>query len=92
MIRLGKCVVGSSLSAKLSTLIAFGVITFVLLAAWESFVSMLFRCNHLMYCMLKFFGGLWIIDAEFFKLPLEFDPIGEVIYHLPIYDTIDMGS
>ena len=42
--------------------------------------------------MLKFLDGLWIIVVEFFKLPLVFDPIGEVIYHLPICDIIDLGS
>jgi len=88
-----KGVVGSPLSARLSTLIASGVIAFVvLLAMWESFVSMLFRCNHLLYYMLEFHGGLWIIVTEFSKLPLALDPIGEVIYHLPVCDIIDLGS
>ena len=44
-----------------------------------------------MYCMLKFLDSLWIIIAELFKLPLVFDPIGEVIYHLPICDIKDLG-
>ena len=87
-----KGVVGSSLFGGLSTLIASGVVTFVLWAAWESFASMLFRCNHLMYCTLKFLDGLWIIIVELFKLPLVFDPIGEVIYHLTVYDIEDLGS
>ena len=87
-----KGVVGSSLSGGLPTLIASGVIAFVLLAVWESFVSTFFRCNHLLYCTLKFLDGLWIIIVEFFKLPLVFDPIGEVIYYFPIYDIIDLGS
>ena len=58
----------------------------------ESFASTLFRCNHLLYCTLKFHGSLWIIVVEFFKLPLVFDPIGEVIYHLPVCDIEDLGS
>ena len=42
--------------------------------------------------MLEFFGGLWIIIVELFKLPLVFDPIGEVTYHLSFYDIKDLGS
>ena len=87
-----KGVVGSSLSIGLSTLIASRVVTFVLLATWKSFMSTLFKCNHLLYCMLKFLGGFWIIVVEFFKLPLVFDPVGEVIYHLPVCDIEDLGS
>ena len=41
--------------------------------------------------MLEFLSGLWIVIVEFFKLPLLFDLIGEVIYHLPIYDIEDLG-
>jgi hypothetical protein len=89
----GKGVVGSSISARLSTLVAPRVIApIVLRAVWESFASMLFRCNHLLYCTLEFFGGFRVVVTEFFKLPLVFDPVGEVIYHLPIYNIINMGS
>ena len=42
--------------------------------------------------MLEFLSGLWIVVAEFFKLPLVFDPIGKVIYHLPVCDIEDLGS
>ena len=42
--------------------------------------------------MLKFLSGLWIIIAEFFKLPLVFDPVSEVIYHLPVHDVKNLGS
>ena len=42
--------------------------------------------------MLEFLGSLWIIIVEFFKLPLVLDPVGEVIYHLPVYDIEDLGS
>ena len=59
---------------------------------WESFASTFFKCNHLLYCTLEFFGGLWIIIAKLFKLPLVFDPIGEVTYHLSFYDIKDLGS
>ena len=56
------------------------------------FMSTPFRCNHLLYCTLKFLGSLWIIVAEFFKLPLVFDPIGKVVNHLPVCDIIDLCS
>ena len=67
-------------------------ITFVLWAAWESFASTFFRCTYLLYCMLEFFGVLWIIIVELFKLSLVFDPIDEVIYHLLVCDIKDLGS
>ena len=77
----------------LSTLIAPRVIAFVvLLTMWESLASMLFRCNHLMYHMLEILGSLWVIITEFVKLPLILDPVGKVLDHLSIYDTIDLGS
>ena len=55
-------------------------------------MSMFFRCNHLLYYTLEFHGGLWIIVTEFSKLPLVLDPIGKVIYHLPVCDIEDLGS
>ena len=88
-----KGVVGSSLSVGLSTLIRSRVVPFVvLLAVWESFASTFFRCNHLLHCSLEFFGGLRVVIAKFFKLPPIFDPIIKVVYHLPVYDIIDLGS
>jgi hypothetical protein len=55
----GKGVVGSSLSARLSTLIAPRVVaSVVLLSTWESLVSTFFSCNHLLYYMLEIFSGL----------------------------------
>jgi hypothetical protein len=88
----GKGVVGSSLFAGLSTLIAPRIIApIVPWATWESFVGMFFRCNHLLYCALEFLDGFWVV-TEFLKPPLVFDPIGEVIYHLPVCDIIDLGS
>ena len=53
---------------------------------------MFFRCNHLLYCLLEVLSDLWVIVVELFKLPLVFDPIGEVIYHLLICDIKDLGS
>jgi hypothetical protein len=89
----GKGVVWSSLSAGLATLIAPRIIAPIILrAAWESFVSTLFRCNHLLYCMLEFLSDFWVVITKFFELPLIFDPIGEVIYHLSVCDIIDLGS
>jgi hypothetical protein len=77
----------------LSTLIAPRIIAPIILrAAWESFVSTLFRCNHLLYCTFEFLSGFRVVITKFFKLPLVFDPVGEVIYHLPICDIIDLGS
>jgi hypothetical protein len=55
-------------------------------------VSTLLRCNHLLYYALEFLGSFWVVVTEFFKLPLVFDSVDEVIYHLPIYDIIDLGS
>jgi hypothetical protein len=93
LVHAGKCVVGSSLFVVLSTLIAPRIIAPIILrATWESFTGTLFKCNHLLYCTLEFLSGFWVVITEFFKLPLVFDPIGEVIYHLPIYDIIDLGS
>ena len=53
---------------------------------------MLFRCDHLLYCTLEILSGLWVIITEFVKLPLILDPVGKVLDHLSIYDTIDLGS
>jgi hypothetical protein len=88
----GKGVVGSSLSTGLSTLIAPRIIApIVPWATWELFVGMFFRCNHLLYCALEFLGYFQVVVIEFLKLPLVFDLIGEVIYHLPVCDIIDLG-
>jgi hypothetical protein len=89
----GKGVVGSSLSARLSTLIASRIIAPIILrAVWESFMGTLFKCNNLLYCTLKFLSCFRVVITEFFKLPLVFDLVGEVFYHLPVYDIVDLGS